>query len=85
MVAEVVQVHVAGVAFVPDRADADLRLVEVVRLQAGRDEHRLARAWLAGWVMRLEYLLSFPFVGGRRDRVGGLRRWFRGRLSETSC
>ena len=50
LVAEVVQVHVAGVAFVPDGADADLGLVHVVGREAGGEEHRLAKrpGWWAG-------------------------------------
>ena len=43
-VGEVVEVHVAGVAFVPDAGDADLRLVHVVFGQAGGVEHGLRRA-----------------------------------------
>ena len=48
LVAEVEQVHVAGVALVPDAADADLRLVHVGFGQAGAVEHRLRRALALG-------------------------------------
>jgi len=45
---ELEQVHVAGVAFVPDAGDADLRLVHVRFGQAGAVEHRLRRALRLG-------------------------------------
>ena len=53
---EVEQVHVAGVAFVPDAGDADLGLVHVGLGEAGGVEHGLRRAlrfWLgdAGGVL----------------------------------
>ena len=41
---QVEQVHVAGVAFVPDAGDADLGLVHVLLGQAGAVEHRLGGA-----------------------------------------
>ena len=44
LVGEIEQVHVAGVALVPDAGDADLRLVHVLLGQAGGVEHRLRRA-----------------------------------------
>ena len=42
------QVHVAGVALVPDAGDADLRLVHVLVGQAGGVEHRLRGALRLG-------------------------------------
>ena len=41
---ELEQVHVAGVALVPDAGDADLRLVHVLGGQAGAVEHGLRGA-----------------------------------------
>jgi hypothetical protein len=46
---QVQQVHVAGVAFVPDAADADLRLVHVLGRHPGAVQHRL-RGALAFWL-----------------------------------
>ena len=43
LLGQVEQVHVAGVALVPDAGDADLRLVHVLVGQAGAVEHRLRR------------------------------------------
>ncbi len=45
---ELIEVHVAGIPLVPDRGDADLRLVHVVGRQAGGIEHRLAGALRCG-------------------------------------
>ena len=48
LVGEVVEVHVAGVALVPDAGDADLGLVHVLGRQAGAIEHGLAGALALG-------------------------------------
>ena len=45
---EVEQVHVAGVALVPDAGDADLRLLHVLFAQAGGVQHRLRCALRLG-------------------------------------
>ncbi len=63
LVGEVVQVHVAGVALVPDAGDADLGLVHVLFGQAGAVEHGLRGPLRLG--LRdagAEYLLSGPGI-----------------------
>ena len=45
---QLVEVHVAGVALVPHARNADLRLVEIGRLETGAEEHRLRGALRAG-------------------------------------
>ena len=60
---EVVEVHVAGVAFPPDRGDADLGLDHVAFFQAGGEEHGLRRS--------LRFGLS-DTSGEFIDRHGGL-------------
>ena len=65
--ASVVEVHVAGVALVPDAGDADLRLLHVVFGQAGAIEHGLAGALRFGLRDVALYLLSAmanPLDGG---------------------
>ena len=40
---QIVQMHIAGVAFIPDAGDADLRLVHIRVGQAGAVQHGLRR------------------------------------------
>ena len=67
---EGIEVHVAGVAFVPDAGDADLRLLHVGFGHAGAIEHGLAGALRLGLGDVAAVFIEHGFRLGRTGRCG---------------